>query len=277
MIAPERLATVPVHFVASAEQVRRQCRLVQVDIIRRLALLIQLWTALTRHTTTITRLVTAKRLALANQEDFTSTLLNRMVRRNDPSHPNECFPPHHLRHQAVIIIYTRMVETLHRLHHLPIKSIIVADEIAQWLPGQLRCHATNSRWNTALVFALKAEGKPVGHFLFLQTTVGIYKAFLHLTGIGVYISRIEEASVAERSGLRPGDTILEVNGTPFSGMTHDEALAVNEMSFASLRLVHVECVGRWAGAWGNGRVHVKKEDWNIDPCDLNGSICKTVK
>lgn len=52
------------------------------------------------------------------------------------------------------------------------------------------------------------------------------------TGIGVYISRIEEASVAERSGLRPGDTILEVNGTPFSGMTHDEALTVNEMSFA---------------------------------------------
>lgn len=51
-------------------------------------------------------------------------------------------------------------------------------------------------------------------------------------GIGVYISRIEENSVAERAGLRPGDTILEVNGTPFSGMTHDEALTVNDMSFA---------------------------------------------
>lgn len=61
-----------------------------------------------------------------------------------------------------------------------------------------------------------------------------------LIGIGVYISRIEESSVAERSGLRPGDTILEVNGTPFSGMTHDEALAVNEMSFASVKIVHVE-------------------------------------
>lgn len=50
-------------------------------------------------------------------------------------------------------------------------------------------------------------------------------------GVGVYISRIEEESVAERAGLRPGDTILEVNGTPFSGMTHDEALSVNELSF----------------------------------------------
>ncbi|GAB0098895.1 Whirlin [Sergentomyia squamirostris] len=44
------------------------------------------------------------------------------------------------------------------------------------------------------------------------------------SGIGVYISRIEEGSVAERAGLRPGDTILEVNGTPFTAISHDEAL-----------------------------------------------------
>lgn len=34
--------------------------------------------------------------------------------------------------------------------------------------------------------------------------------------------------------MKPGDTILEVNGTPFSGMTHDEALTVNDMSFILL-------------------------------------------
>lgn len=45
-------------------------------------------------------------------------------------------------------------------------------------------------------------------------------------GLGVYISRIEEGSLAERSGLRPGDTILEVNGTPFTTVSHDEALKV---------------------------------------------------
>ncbi|KAB0798578.1 hypothetical protein PPYR_09571 [Photinus pyralis] len=43
-------------------------------------------------------------------------------------------------------------------------------------------------------------------------------------GVGVYISRVEEGSVAERAGLRPGDSILEVNGTPFTAITHEEAL-----------------------------------------------------
>ncbi|XP_037047688.1 whirlin isoform X8 [Bradysia coprophila] len=43
-------------------------------------------------------------------------------------------------------------------------------------------------------------------------------------GVGVYISRIEEGSMAERANLRPGDTILEVNGTPFTSINHDEAL-----------------------------------------------------
>lgn len=48
-----------------------------------------------------------------------------------------------------------------------------------------------------------------------------------VTGVGVYISRVEEGSVAERAGLRPGDSILEVNGTPFTGISHEEALKVS--------------------------------------------------
>ncbi|XP_071446250.1 whirlin [Hetaerina americana] len=43
-------------------------------------------------------------------------------------------------------------------------------------------------------------------------------------GGGVYISRVEPGSVAERAGLRPGDSILQANGTPFRGITHEEAL-----------------------------------------------------
>lgn len=46
------------------------------------------------------------------------------------------------------------------------------------------------------------------------------------SGSCVYISRVEEGSVAQRAGLRPGDVILEVNGTPFSGLSHEDALKV---------------------------------------------------
>ncbi|XP_046402969.1 whirlin [Ischnura elegans] len=45
-------------------------------------------------------------------------------------------------------------------------------------------------------------------------------------GGGVYISRVEPGSVAERAGLRPGDSILQANGTPFRGITHEEALKI---------------------------------------------------
>jgi len=44
---------------------------------------------------------------------------------------------------------------------------------------------------------------------------------------------VEEGSVAERAGLRPGDTILEVNGTPFRAVTHEEALKVSPTFLAT--------------------------------------------
>lgn len=49
---------------------------------------------------------------------------------------------------------------------------------------------------------------------------------LILTDVGVYISRVEEGSIAESVGLKPGDSILEVNGRPFSSISHEEALKV---------------------------------------------------
>lgn len=163
MIAPGRLATAPDHFAASAGQALPPCPLVQVVTTHPPGHLIQLWSALTRPITTTTPLATAKRLAPANQEDFTSTLSNRMVRRSGPSHLIECFPPHRRRHQAVITIYTRTVATPHRLHHLPIKSITAAGGTVRWSRGRSRCVATSSRTAlTALAYASKAEGKPVG-------------------------------------------------------------------------------------------------------------------
>lgn len=43
------------------------------------------------------------------------------------------------------------------------------------------------------------------------------------TGRGVYISKVEIGSPAYLSGLRAGDAILEINGTPFTSLHHEEA------------------------------------------------------
>lgn len=42
--------------------------------------------------------------------------------------------------------------------------------------------------------------------------------------------------MAERAGLRPGDTILEVNGTPFRAVTHEEALKVSPTFLIAVHL-----------------------------------------
>ncbi|XP_050526891.1 uncharacterized protein LOC126897386 [Daktulosphaira vitifoliae] len=46
------------------------------------------------------------------------------------------------------------------------------------------------------------------------------------SNVGVYISRVEEGSIAESVGLKPGDSILEVNGRPFTNISHEEALKI---------------------------------------------------
>lgn len=77
-----------------------------------------------------------------------------------------------------------------------------------------------------LAFVLR-EAKTRIKVTFHHISIHQIVTFRVSTGHGVYISRIEEGSVAERAGLRPGDTILEVNGTPFTKLTHEEALKVN--------------------------------------------------
>lgn len=57
------------------------------------------------------------------------------------------------------------------------------------------------------------------------------KLLFSADNVGIYISRIEEGSVAEKSGLKPGDSILEVNGIPFTNISHEEALKVREMYY----------------------------------------------
>lgn len=44
------------------------------------------------------------------------------------------------------------------------------------------------------------------------------------TGRGVFISKVENGSPAYQNGLRVGDSILEINGQPFTSMNHEEAV-----------------------------------------------------
>lgn len=47
-------------------------------------------------------------------------------------------------------------------------------------------------------------------------------------GVGLYVSSVDEDSVAEREGLLPGDHIFQVNGTKFDGLTHAQAVKVTQ-------------------------------------------------
>lgn len=44
------------------------------------------------------------------------------------------------------------------------------------------------------------------------------------TGRGVFISKVEVGSPAYQNGLRVNDSILEINGQPFTSMNHEEAV-----------------------------------------------------
>jgi len=116
---------------------------------------------------------------------------------------------------------------------------------------------------TALVFVSRAEGKQVSNelrALFCHKHLTFYIS--HTLGIGVYISRIEEGSVAERAGLRPGDTILEVNGTPFSGtLTHDEALTVNDVFVSFLLWLIPKIINNQPCMWN---VSERKKEMEAD-------------
>ena len=45
-------------------------------------------------------------------------------------------------------------------------------------------------------------------------------------GVGLYVSSVDESSVAEKEGLLAGDHIFQVNGTKFDGLTHSQAVKV---------------------------------------------------
>ncbi|KOX76426.1 Whirlin [Melipona quadrifasciata] len=91
-------------------------------------------------------------------------------------------------------------------------------------------------------------------------------------GVGVYISRVEEGSVAERAGLRPGDTILEVNGTPFRAVTHEEALKLRDFYFNNLEFFSSKEGFALCSKWEKKGTFVVKNSENLN----SGNIVQRV-
>ncbi|XP_052773192.1 uncharacterized protein LOC128212016 isoform X2 [Mya arenaria] len=45
-------------------------------------------------------------------------------------------------------------------------------------------------------------------------------------GLGIYVSKIDQGGLADKSGVRVGDQIIDVNGIPFDNITHAHAVEV---------------------------------------------------
>ncbi|XP_069121383.1 whirlin-like isoform X2 [Argopecten irradians] len=66
-------------------------------------------------------------------------------------------------------------------------------------------------------------------------------------GLGIYISKVDGRSVADKQGLQPGDMIMEVNDITFKKIAHDEAVKIIK---SARRLELVVCrVGRIPGSF----------------------------
>ena len=48
-------------------------------------------------------------------------------------------------------------------------------------------------------------------------------------GVGLYVSSVDENSVAEKEGVLPGDHVIQVNGTRFDGLTLEQAVKVTKI------------------------------------------------
>ncbi|XP_059850035.1 whirlin-like isoform X4 [Hypanus sabinus] len=77
-------------------------------------------------------------------------------------------------------------------------------------------------------------------------------------GVGIYVSLVEQGSLAEKEGLRVGDQILRVNDKMFDKVTHAEAVKV--LKGAKKLIVCVSSVGRIPGGYVTNHVYT----W-VDP------------
>ncbi|GCB64640.1 hypothetical protein scyTo_0000301 [Scyliorhinus torazame] len=77
-------------------------------------------------------------------------------------------------------------------------------------------------------------------------------------GVGIYVSLVEQNSLAEKEGLRVGDQILRVNDKVFDKVTHGEAVKV--LKGSKKLVLYVRSVGRIPGGYVTNHVYT----W-VDP------------
>ncbi|XP_067825718.1 whirlin isoform X2 [Heptranchias perlo] len=77
-------------------------------------------------------------------------------------------------------------------------------------------------------------------------------------GVGIYVSLVEQGSLAEKEGLRVGDQILRVNDKVFEKVTHGEAVKV--LKGSKKLTLYVRSVGRIPGGYVTNHVYT----W-VDP------------
>ncbi|XP_067867989.1 whirlin [Heterodontus francisci] len=83
-------------------------------------------------------------------------------------------------------------------------------------------------------------------------------------GVGIYVSLVEQSSLAEKEGLRVGDQILRVNDKVFDKVTHGEAVKV--LKGSKKLILYVRSVGRIPGGYVTNHVYT----W-VDPLGRNVS------
>jgi whirlin len=80
------------------------------------------------------------------------------------------------------------------------------------------------------------------------------------TGRGVLVSKVEFGSPAWQNRLRPGDSILEINGQPFTSMHHEEAVKkctqiLKSEKFVSMTIKSPDLAGMKYNSFDESQLH----------------------
>ena len=88
-------------------------------------------------------------------------------------------------------------------------------------------------------------------------------------GVGLYVSSVDENSVAEKEGVLPGDHVIQVNGTRFDGLTHEQAVKVTKI------LISLQAMKALFGLMPYTVCHLSNFSIVVVFCFLVSQLCDT--